>query len=110
MNKEQANAIVLRLRRWKKQSFLNSDIALLQSQVDLNENISFYLGVMLFAAFGVHKSLDCPGLFWSGLLLFAGLAFVVYCRLQITKLRKVIRFFQEQGPQKIEEIKFGVDA
>ena len=99
MKIDKAKRIVRRLRRWHKWSTLpESDMVLLRSQAEANENVSFILAIMLFGMAGRGP------LSWSHLWLLFSLAFLVFCRFEAYKFRSAMRLFEEHGPQMIEDI------
>lgn len=101
MKMDDAKRMVARLRRWGRWRTLpQSDVALLRSQAEANENVSFMLAIMLFSLAGHHGS---PS--WSDLWLLCVLAFVVYCRIEAGRFRNAMRLFENQGPQMVEELK-----
>jgi len=101
MTKDEATKMVAKLRRWSKWNNLpSSDVALLRSQVEANENISFLFAMSLFGLIGrIHDLWR-----WSNVMLLGAFAFMVYCRWEVFRFRKAIRLFEEQGPQMVEEL------
>ena len=76
-----------------------SDVALLRKQAEADENISF----MLTAICGLALATRSGGSWWDlGLLAVA--AFVVYARWDMLRLREAVRFLEERGAQKVQEI------
>lgn len=104
MTKDEARLIVTRLRRWSKWSTVpRSDVALLRFQVETDRTTIFYTSfILVMAYFFEFKTLT---LSWSYLSLLGFLAIIVYCRWDMIRLQKVIRLFEEQGPQMIEDLK-----
>jgi len=100
MTTEEAKRIIDSLRRWGRWRRLpESDVALLRSQIEANEGVSFMLGAMLMGTLARQRDLS-----WWDLWLLAGFAFVGYCRWEIVRYRRALRLFEEQGPQRIEEL------
>jgi len=100
MTTDQAKQFVERLRRRARWRTLpESDLALLRSQAEADENISF----MLTAICGLALALQANWSWWD-LNLLAGVAFIVHSRWDMVKLREAMRLFEERGPQKVQEI------
>jgi hypothetical protein len=100
MTTDQAKQLVAHLRqkaRWR--TLPESDVGLLRSQAEADENISF----MLTAASGLALAMQTGWSWWDlGYLAIAG--FILFCRWDVTRLRQVMRLFEERGPQKVSEI------
>lgn len=101
IDKAMAGTVIARCHRWVKWRTLpESDAALLQTQADSFENCSFISCIILFGTIDLWKSSG----YWA-LFCFTLLAAAMYLRWEVTGLRKALRLFQAQGPQKIEDIK-----
>jgi hypothetical protein len=100
MTTDQARELVAHLRhkaRWR--TLPESEVGLLRSQVEADENISF----MLTAACGLALAMQTGWSWWDlGYLAIAG--FVLFCRWDVIRLRQAMRLFEERGPQKVSEI------
>jgi hypothetical protein len=102
MTTDDAKRMVARLRRWGSWRTLpQSDVALIRSQAEANENGSFMLAFMLFVSVGNH----CGPISWWDLSAPLTLAFIIYCRIEAGRLREAMRLFEEQGPQMVEDLK-----
>ena len=100
MTTDQAKQLVERLRRKARWRTLpESDLALLRSQAEADENISFMLTVMCGLALAMQS-----GWSWWDLGFLAVLAFIVHSRWDMLRLREAMRLFEERGPQKVQEI------
>jgi hypothetical protein len=100
MTTDQAKQLVERLRRKARWRTLpDSDLALLRSQAEADENVSFMLTAMCGLALAMQS-----GWSWWDLGLLAVLAFIVHSRWDMFRLREAIRLFEERGPQKVQEI------
>ena len=101
IDKVRAGAVISRCRRLIKWRMLpESDAVLLQTQADKIENGSFLSCIILFGTTNFWKSSGYGTLFF-----FAAIAAVMYLQWEVTRLRKALRLFQAQCPQKIEDIK-----
>lgn len=101
IDKAMAGNVIARCRRWVKWRTLpESDAALLQTRADSFENCSFISCIILFGTIDLWKSSG----YWA-LFCFTWLAAAMYLRWEVTRLRKALRLFQAQVPQKIEDIK-----
>lgn len=100
MTTDQAKQLVEGLRKKARWGTLpESDLALLRSQAEAHENVSF----MLTAACGLALAMQSCWSWWDlGFLAVA--AFIVHSRLDMLKLREAIRLFEDRGPQKVQEI------
>ncbi len=100
MTTDQTKELVAHLRlkaRWR--TLPESDIALLRSQAEADENTSF----MLTAACALAVAIQAGWSWWDlGYLAVAG--FVLFCRWDMMRLREALRLFEERGPQKVSEI------
>ena len=100
MTIEQAKQLVERLRRKAHGRTLpESDLALLRSLAEADENVSFMLTGMCGFALAMQG-----GWSWWHLALVAVAAFVMYLRCELSRLREAIRFFEDRGAQKAQEI------
>ena len=100
MTTDQATQLVERLRRkarWR--NLPESDLALLRSQAEADENVSF----MLTAVSGLALAMQSHWSWWD-LGFLAVLAFIVHSRWDMFRLREAMRLFEERGPQKVQEI------
>ena len=100
MTTEQAKQLVERLRRKAHgRTGPESDLALLRSLAEADENISF----MLTAVCGLVLAMQ-SGWSWWHLGLVAIAAFIVHLRWEMVRLREAIRLFEDRGAQKAQEI------
>src|SRR5436305_7945949 len=100
MTTDQAKQLVERLRRTARWRTLpESDLALLRSQAEADENVSF----MLTAVCGLALAMQ-NGWSWWDLGFLAILAFIVHSRWDMLRLREAMRLFEERAPQKVQEI------
>ncbi len=100
MTTDQAKQLVERLRckaRWR--TLPESDLALLRSQAEAEENVSFMLTAVCGLVLAMHS-----GWSWWDLGFLAVAAFIVHSRWDMLRLREAIRLFEERGPQKVQEI------
>ena len=100
MTTEQAKQMVAHLRqkaRWR--TLPESDIALLRSQAEADENVSFMLTGMCGLTLAMQRAWT-----WWDLGFLAVAAFIVHSRWDMIRLRDAMRLFEERGPQKVEEI------
>jgi hypothetical protein len=100
MTTDQARQLIARLRQkagWR--TLPESDVDLLRSQAEADENISF----MLTGVCGLALAMQAGWSRWDlGYLAVAG--FILFCRWDMIRLRQALRLFQERGPQKVSEI------
>ena len=100
MTTDQTKQLVERLRRKARWRTLpESDLALLRSQAEANENISFMLTGICALALAMQSRWS-----WWDLGFLAVAGFIVHCRLDMVRLRGAIRLFEERGPQTLQEI------
>ena len=100
MTTEQAKQLVERLRRkGHGRTGPESDLALLRSLAEADENISFMLTGMCALVLAMQG-----GWSWWHLGLVAVAAFIVHCRWEMFRLREAIRRFEECGAQRAEQI------
>jgi hypothetical protein len=97
---DQAKQLVEGLRRKARWRTLpESDLALLRSKAEADENVSF----ILTAACGLALAMQSHWSWWDlGFLAIAG--FIVHCRWDMLRLREAVHLFEERGPQKVQEI------
>ena len=100
MTTEQAKQFVERLRRKAHGSTgPESDLALLRSLAEADENVSFMLTGMCALVSAMQG-----GWSWWHLGLLAVLAFIVHLRWEMFRLREAIRLFEDRGAHKAQEI------
>jgi hypothetical protein len=100
MTTDEAKELVARLRRKARWRTLpESDLALLRSQAEAEENVSFMLTAMCGLALAMQSHWS-----WWDLGFLAVLAFIVHSRWDMFRLREAMRLFEERGPQKVQEI------
>ena len=100
MTTDQATQLVAHLRqkaRWR--TLPESDVGLLRSQAEADENVSFMLTAVCGLALAMHS-----GWSWWDLGFLAVAAFIVHSRWDMLRLREAMRLFEERGPQKVQEI------
>jgi len=100
MTTDQAKQLVERLRRQAHGRALpESDLALLRSLAEADENVSFMLTAMCGLVMAMHS-----GWSWWDVGLVAVLAYIVHCRWEMCRVREAMRLFEERGAQKAREI------
>ena len=100
MTTEQAKQLVERLRRKAHgRTAPESDLALLRSLADADENVSFMLTAMYALVLAMRSDWS-----WWHLGLVAVAAFIVHCRWEMFRLREAIRLFEDRGAQKAQDI------
>ena len=96
MTTEQAKQLVERLRRKAHGSTLpESDLSLLRSLAEADENLSFMLTGVCDLVLATQD-----GWSWGHLGLVAIAAFIMYLRWELFRLRQAIRIFEDRGAQK----------
>ena len=94
MTTDEAQRVLNRLRsqrRWRKRSM--SDLEFLRSEANTNESLSLIFAVVLFGKAG-----QAPYTWVDIWLLFLLVAFV-FCRMEASKCRAVLRLFEDNAPQ-----------
>jgi len=99
MTTEQAKHLVERLRRKAHgRTGPESDLALLRSLAEADENVSFMLTGMCALVLAMQD-----GWPWWHLGLVPIAAFIVHCRWELLRLREAIRLFEDRGAQKAQQ-------
>ena len=100
MTTEQAKQLVERLRRKAHgRTGPESDLALLRSLAEADENVSFMLTGMCALILAMQA-----GWSWWHLGFVAIAAFIIYLRWDLFRTREAIRRFEECGAQRAEQI------
>jgi len=100
MTTEQAKQLVERLRRKAHgRTVPESDLALLRSLAEADENVSFMLTGMCALVLAMQSDWA-----WWHLGLVAVAAFIVDCRWEMVRLREAMRVFEDRGAQKAQQI------
>ena len=100
MTTEQAKQLVERLRRKAHGSTLpESDLSLLRSLAEADENLSFMLTGVCALVLATQD-----GWSWGHLGLVAIAAFIMYLRWELFRLRQAIRLLEECGAEKVQQI------
>jgi hypothetical protein len=100
MTTEQAKQLVERLRpKAHGRTGPESDLALLRSLAEADENVSFMLTAMCGLVLAMQS-----GWSWWDVGFVAVLAYIVHCRWEMLRLREAMRLFEDRGAQKVQEI------